>query len=88
MAEDLEDRIRRRAHRIWERDGCPEGRHADQGEEFQIPGHGDRSPWPETDADRARDTGATGTVPAPAPDPARAESGSPASRTRRNKVAG
>ncbi|WP_109117095.1 DUF2934 domain-containing protein [Azospirillum sp. TSO22-1] len=102
MAEDLEDRIRRRAHQIWEREGRPEGRHkdhwtlakeeiaiednyagtlmpnpshgpddtasrtepaepvlsmasqgempgvADQGEEFQIPGRGDREPWPAT----------------------------------------
>lgn len=100
MAEDLEDRIRRRAHQIWEREGRPVGRHADhwtlakeeiaiegnyagtltpnpshgpddtasrtepvepvlsvasqgempgvadQGEEFQIPGRGDREPWP------------------------------------------
>jgi hypothetical protein len=127
MAEDLEDRIRRRAHQIWEREGCPEGRHADhwtlakeeiaiednyagtlkpnpssgpddtaertepvepvlsmanqgempgiadQGEEFQIPGSGDRSPWPETD----RDT--TGAAPAP---------GEPGRRGRRSKVAG
>lgn len=104
MTEDLEDRIRRRAHQIWEREGCPEGRHADhwtlakeeiaiednyagtlmpnpskgpddtaartapvepvlsmenqgempgvadQGEEFQIPGRGDREPWPEAEA--------------------------------------
>lgn len=133
MAEDLEERIRRRAHQIWEREGRPEGRHqdhwalakeeiaiednyagtlmpnpsggsddtaartepvepvlsmanqgempgvADQGEEFRIPGHGDRSSWPETDADRGRDLGATGKAPAP---------GAPGRRTRRNKVAG
>ncbi len=133
MAEDLEERIRRRAHQIWEREGRPEGRRedhwalakeeiaiednyagtlmpnpsggsddtaartepvepvlsmanqgempgiADQGEEFQIPGYGDRSPWPETDADRGRDPGATGKAPAP---------GAPGRRTRRNKVAG
>ncbi|HYH18160.1 MAG TPA: DUF2934 domain-containing protein [Azospirillum sp.] len=102
MAEDLEERIRRRAYQIWEREGRPEGRRADhwalareeiaiedntagtlgpnpshgpddtaehtepvepvlsmanqgempgladQGEEFQIPGAGDRAPWPET----------------------------------------
>jgi len=28
MAEDLESRIRRRAHEIWEREGRPEGRDA------------------------------------------------------------
>jgi len=131
MAEDLEDRIRRRAHQIWEREGRPEGRHddhwtlakeeiaiednyagtlkpnpshgpddtaartepvepvlsmasqgempgvADQGEEFQIPGYGDRSPWPEGDA--TSDRGVTGTTPAP---------GEPGRRGRRSKVAG
>ncbi|WP_035694136.1 DUF2934 domain-containing protein [Azospirillum halopraeferens] len=29
MAEDLEHRIRQRAHEIWERDGRPEGRASD-----------------------------------------------------------
>ncbi|HEY0833785.1 MAG TPA: DUF2934 domain-containing protein [Azospirillum sp.] len=102
MAEDLEERIRRRAYQIWDREGRPEGRRDDhwalareeiaiednyahtlrpnpshgpddtaehtepvepvlsmanqgempglydQGEEFQIPGDGDRPPWPET----------------------------------------
>lgn len=101
LAETLEERIRRRAYEIWERDGRPEGRAedhwklaseeiaiednysatlrpnpahgpddtarrtepvepvlsmanqgevpglADQGEEFQVPGSGDRNPWPE-----------------------------------------
>lgn len=28
-SEDLETRIRRRAHRIWEREGRPDGRHDD-----------------------------------------------------------
>jgi len=111
MAEDLEERIRRRAYQIWEREGRPEGRGedhwalareeiaiednyagtlrpnpshgpddtaehtepvepvlsmanqgempglADQGEEFQIPGAGDRAPWPET---AGAETGAGG----------------------------
>jgi len=100
MAEDLDERIRQRAHQIWEREGRPDGRAqdhwklaseeiaiednyrgtlmpnpaqgpddtairtepvepvlsmanqgempgvADQGEEFQIPGAGDRDAWP------------------------------------------
>ena len=129
MAEDLEDRIRRRAHEIWEREGRPDGRHddhwtlakeeiaiednyagtlkpnpshgpddtaartepvepvlsmasqgempgiADQGEEFQIPGAGDRSSWPETGSDPA----ATGAAP---------PAGAPGRRPRRSKVAG
>jgi hypothetical protein len=29
MAEDLEDRIRKRAHQIWDREGRPEGRAED-----------------------------------------------------------
>lgn len=29
MQDDREDRIRRRAHEIWERDGRPDGRHED-----------------------------------------------------------
>lgn len=119
MVEELEDRIRRRAYQIWEREGRPEGREADhwalareeiaiednyagtlrpnpshgpddtaersepvepvlsmanqgempgvadQGEEFQIPGYGDRAPWPDNEESAASDRGTTETTDAP-----------------------
>jgi len=116
MPEDLEDRIRRRAYEIWEREGRPEGREDDhwtlakeevaiednykgtlmrnpshgpddtaertepvepvlsmesqgempglydQGEEFQIPGYGDRSAWPDDGRSGARDRETVGSA--------------------------
>ncbi|HYG91006.1 MAG TPA: DUF2934 domain-containing protein [Azospirillum sp.] len=119
MVEDLEDRIRRRAYQIWEREGRPEGRKAqhwelakeeiaiednyagtlhpspshgsddtavrtepvepvlsienqgevpgvaDQGDESQIPGYGDRAPWPDSEQSAARDRSAVGIAGVP-----------------------